>query len=98
MKRPPWFTKKQEELIILMHPAPIGMGLSIVDSAELLGITQQAAYARLCRFKKRFPKAWEQVEVARKINRRHGHEIRAGAEHGHKFDSEKHDFMIEEKF
>jgi len=95
--RPPWFTKKQAELIFLIYSAPIGKGLSIVDSAELLGITKQAAYARLKRFKIRFPKAWKQIEIARKINRRHGHEIRAGAEHGYKF-SDENDFNIVEKF
>lgn len=98
MKRPTWFTKKQADLLFLIYPGPIGKGLFIVDAAELLGITQQAAYARLKRFKTRFPKAWEQVKIALKINQKHRLQLRYGASHGHPFNSNKDDFDILEKF
>ncbi len=83
VKKQKYFTEKQGELLSLIYPGPIGMGMTITEVAKLLSISRQSAHARLKYFKIRFPEAWQQFFAAREISRKNRIQLRAGAEHGY---------------
>jgi len=63
-------SKKQTELLKLIYPGPLGLGMKIVDIAKKLKISREAVYKQLKSIKKKFPEFWEQYLTARKIMRR----------------------------
>jgi len=92
-----YFTKKQEELLMLVYPEPVGFGLSVENACIVLRISEAAAHARLKRFKERFPDAWDQLWIAKKRVAEHHTQIRGGAKRGYDFQ----DWMeieVREKF
>ena len=101
MKRPKHFTKKQSELLCLIYPGPVGQGISITNACVLLGISRQSGFARLKNIKNRFPVAWKQFVVAKKIGSKHRKQLDKGAEHGYSTEEKRNEYydnFIEEKF
>jgi hypothetical protein len=56
-------TEKQAELIILIAAKPYGMGLTLTQAANILGITYDGAQTRLRVFKKNFPERWKELQA-----------------------------------
>jgi hypothetical protein len=82
---------------MLLYPEPWGRGISIQDACIVLRISEAAAHARLKRFKDRFPDAWNQLWIAKKIESQHKRQLKGGAIRGHDFQ----DWMeihVKEKF
>ncbi len=99
--RPTYFTEKQSELLQLIYPGPIGEGVSIAEACRKLEISEGSGYARLKCFKTRFPDAYKQFEVARKINSEHRKQLYSGAEYGYSIEEPYNfgwDKRIKERF
>ena len=55
-------THKQLRSLYLVLPGPLGLGISMREASERLGLASSCITQQLSRFKKNYPKAWEQVE------------------------------------
>jgi len=64
-------TRKQMETLICCTPAPIGMGLTISETAMLLGVTRQSIFQRLRAVRKWRPEAYENYKSICRAASRH---------------------------
>ena len=50
---------KQTEILLMLTPPPLGVGLTMTKVSQCLGITTRAGWKRIANFKKHCPKAYE---------------------------------------
>lgn len=65
-------TYKQLRSLYFTLPGPIGLGMSMREASERLGLTPTAVFFQMKSFKKSQPKAWETVRCMLNVMKRQG--------------------------
>jgi hypothetical protein len=56
-------TSEQFEALLYTLPGPLGAGLTPTQYSILRGVSTANYQAQMCRIRKNFPKAWEQIKA-----------------------------------
>jgi len=64
------------DVLVRIAPGPLGRGMTIKETAKDLNLTISGVKSRLTRFKKKYPKAWENFVSMREISRQHRYKLR----------------------
>lgn len=75
--KPDWITQHQIDVLRCVTPGPLGLGLTITETAKKLGVTTRAIDANIARFKETYPQAWERVASMKRAAARQGRTLRA---------------------
>ena len=72
---PQKYFQQQLDVLLLMCPGPIGLGMTEKMAGAILGITDRGVRYRLASFKKRFPSAYAEFQSMRRSMFRQGHNL-----------------------